>query len=92
MDYEANSTAGLSNLLMNVQKISVYQVQKVLFTNQPSIRNCQKMTNCEQLRTKCCVKLAATLTFIASTDVFLIKKMILKEGTPGVLKIFFLQK
>ena len=30
------------------------------------------MTNCEQCRTKCCAKIAATLT-LASTDVFLIK-------------------
>ena len=30
------------------------------------------MTNCEQFPTKCCVKIAATLT-LASTDVFLIK-------------------
>ena len=31
------------------------------------------MANCEQLRTKCCIKIAATLT-LGSTDVFLIKR------------------
>ncbi len=35
---------------------SVYQVQKMLFTNQLGVRNCHKMNNCETFRTKCCVK------------------------------------
>ena len=71
---ETNShfTAELSDLLMNGHKSSVYQVQNTLFTNQSGIRNCHKMTNCEQFRTKCCVKIVATLT-LATTDVFLIK-------------------
>ena len=47
------------------------------------------MTNFEQFRTKCCEKLAATLT-LASTDVFLIKQMILQEGTLFVLICFVL--
>ncbi len=66
------STTELSDSLMNGHKSSVYQVPNSLFTNQSSLRNCHKMTNCEQFRTKCCVKIAATLT-LASTDVFLIK-------------------
>ena len=48
------STAELSDSLMN--KSSVYQA------NQSSVRNCHKLTNCEQFQTKCCVKIAVTLT------------------------------
>ena len=66
------STTELSDLLMNGRKSSIYQVSNSLFTNQSSIRNCHKMTICEQYRAKCCVQTAATLT-LASTDVFLIK-------------------
>ncbi len=50
----------------------VHQVLNTLFTNESSVRNCHKMTNCEQFRTKCYVKTAATST-LATTDVFLIK-------------------
>ena len=53
----------LIDLLMTGHKISVYQVQKALFTNQSAVLNCQKMTNCERFRAKCCVNLAATLTY-----------------------------
>ncbi len=53
-------------------KNSVFQVHNTLFTSQSGIRNCHKMTNCEQFRTKCCVKISATLT-LASTHVFLIR-------------------
>ncbi len=63
------STAELPDLLMNGHKNSVYQVHNRLFTSQSGIRNCHKMTNCKQFRTKCCVKIATTLT-LASTDVF----------------------
>ncbi len=66
------STTELPDFLMNGHKNSVYQVQNKLFTNHSGIRNCHKMTNCEQFRTKCCVKISATLT-LASTHVFLIK-------------------
>ena len=34
-------------------KSSVYQIPNTLFTNQSNVRNCHKMTNCEQFRTKC---------------------------------------
>ncbi len=66
------STTELSDLLMNGHKNSVYQVHSKLFTIYSGIRNCHKMTNCEQFRTKCCVKISATLT-LASTHVFLSK-------------------
>ncbi len=73
MDYKADSLPQSSDLLMNGHKSSVYQVSKYsLFTNQSSTRNCHKMTNCEQFRAKCYVKIVATLT-LATTDVFLIK-------------------
>ncbi len=75
MDYEANtSTTELSDSLMNAHKSSVNQVPNTLFTNQSSLRNCHKMTNCEQFRTKCCVKISEILT-LASTDVFSIKSV-----------------
>ncbi len=45
----------------NGHKSSVYQVPNTLFTNQSSVRNYHKMTNCEQFWTKCSVKIAATL-------------------------------
>ncbi len=70
--YGATFTAELSDLLINGHKSSIYQVQNTLFTNQSSVHNCHKMTNCEQFRTNCCVKIAATLT-LANTFVFLIK-------------------
>ncbi len=63
------STTELFDLPMNGHKSSVYQVPDSLFTNQSCLR-CHKMTNCEQFRTKCCVKIAATLT-LAAIDVFL---------------------
>ncbi len=59
-------------LLMNGHKSSVYQLPNTLFTNQSGVRNCYKITNCEQFRTKCCVKIAATLR-LATTDVYLIR-------------------
>ena len=65
------STDELSDLLMNGHNSSVYQVQNTSFTNQFSVRNCHKMTNCEHFQTKCCVKIAATL-ILTATDVFLI--------------------
>ena len=64
--YKANSTTELSDLLINGHKRNIYQVQNTLFTNQSGICNCHKMVNCEQFRTKCCVKIVATLT-LAST-------------------------
>ncbi len=68
------STTVPSDLLMNGHKSSVYQVSNCLFTNQSSMRNCHKMTNCEQFRTKCSAKIAVTWALgLASTDVFLIK-------------------
>ncbi len=70
-------------------KSSIYQIanRPTLFTNQLALRNCHKMTICEEFRTKCCVNLAATLT-LAITDVFSIKnmtRMLQQEGT-SVLK------
>ncbi len=65
-------TTELPDLLMNGHKNSVYQVHNKLFTIHSGIRNCHKMTNCDQFRTKCCVKISATLT-LASTHVFLLK-------------------
>ena len=59
MDYRANSE--LSDLLMNGHKNSAYQVPIALFTKQSRVRNCHKITNCEQFRTKRYVKLAATI-------------------------------
>ncbi len=53
-------------------KVTHYQVPNTLFTNQSSVRNCHRMTNCEQFLTKCCVKIAATL-ILATADVFLIR-------------------
>ncbi len=86
------STAELSVLLMNRHKSSVlYQVLNTLFTNQSSVRNCHKMTKCELFRTKCCVKIALTLT-LATTDVLLINvtRMLQQDGILSVLKnIFF---
>ena len=72
---------------MNGHKSSAYQVPNCLFTNQLSIRNCQKMTYCGQFRIKCCVKTVATLT-LASTRVFLIK-CAKNRTTISVLKQFF---
>ncbi len=73
MDYEANSLplSFLTSWWMGV-KVEYYQVQNSLFAKQPSLRNCHELTstNCEQFRTKCCVKIAATLT-LASTDLYL---------------------
>ena len=46
------STTEPSDLLMNGHKNSVYQVHNKLFTIYSGIRNCHKMTNCEQFRTK----------------------------------------
>ena len=60
------STTELSDSLMNGHKSSVYQVPNSLFTNQSSLRNSHKMINCGQFRTKCCVKIAATLTYRVS--------------------------
>ena len=45
---------------------------KVAFIKSQIARNCHKITNCEQFRTKCSAKIAAIWT-LASTDVFLIK-------------------
>ena len=59
---EANDLPLSYQTLMNGHKNSVYQEQNAVFTNQLGIRNCHKMTNCEQFRTKCCVKISATLT------------------------------
>ncbi len=91
------STAELSDLLMNGHKRIVCQVPNNLFTNELSVRNCHKITNCERFRTKCCVKIAATLT-LASTEVFLTKnkkydKNVTKRGNPeGSKNIFFVGK
>ena len=46
----------LTLILMTEHKISVYQVLILLFTNHSTVPRCQKMTNCEQFRTKCCAK------------------------------------
>ncbi len=70
--WSERSTTELSDLRMNGHKNSVHHVQNTLFTSQSGICNCHKMTNCEQFKTKCCVKISATLT-LASTHVFLIK-------------------
>ncbi len=50
-------------------KTSVYQVQIPLFTKQLTLRNCHKITDCEQFWTKCCVEIVATLT-LDTTDIF----------------------
>ena len=49
-----------------------YIKDKIRCFCQSGIRNCHKVPNCEQFRTKCCVKISATLK-LASTHVFLIK-------------------
>ena len=48
-----NPITELLDLLMNGHKSSV---SEILFINQSSVRNCHKMTKCEQCRTKCCAK------------------------------------
>ncbi len=57
---------------MNGHKSSVYQAPNSLFTNQSSLRTCHKMTNCDQFRTKCCVKIAATLTLASKNFYFFV--------------------
>ncbi len=81
------STTELSDLLMNWHNSGVYQAQNTLLTNQSGIRNCQKMTNCEQFRTKCCVKTAAILT-LATTCLFdkNVSKMVQQEEILSILK------
>ena len=55
---------------MSGHKSSVYQIPNTLFTSQSSARNCHKMTNCEQFRTKCCINIAATLTLDTTECLF----------------------
>ncbi len=87
------STTELPDLLMNGHKNSIYQVQNLLFTNQSGIRNCHKMTNCEQFQTKCCVKISATLTLpsLRLTCLFdkNVPRMLQQEGILSVLKNIF---
>ena len=54
---------------MTGHEFTVYQVLISLFTFQSSVRIYPKMTNCEQFRSKCCVKIAAGLTS-DTTDIF----------------------
>ena len=51
-------------------------------------RNCHKMTNCEQIRTKCCVKIAATLALGVFSCLFdkNVTRMLQKEEILSVLK------
>ncbi len=79
-------TAELFDLLVTGHKSSVYQVQNTLFTKQSSVRNCHKRTNSEQFRTKCCVKIVATLSYMYHRCLVdkNITKMIHQEGTLGV--------
>ncbi len=60
-----------------------------LLTYHSDVRTCHKITNyCEQLRTKCLVKTAATMATLA-LDVFLIIKNVTWGGGLNVLKRYF---
>ena len=54
------STTELFDLLMTVHKKGI-STTHTLFTFQSPVCTCQYMTNCEEFRTNCCVKIAATL-------------------------------